>query len=76
MQALGRAMAVLYNATGDQQCLQLELSGPAGGPGLRTWLYQTCTVAASAGAAVLPRKRRTLRHVLGSRYLLPRGRVL
>ena len=42
-QALGRAVAVLYNATEDQRCLELELSGPAGGPALRTWLYQTCT---------------------------------
>ena len=42
-QGLGRAVAVLYNATEDQPCLKLELSGPAGGPGLKTWLYQTCT---------------------------------
>ncbi len=42
-QAMGRAVAVLYNATEDQHCLKLELSGPAGGPALKTWLYQTCT---------------------------------
>ena len=42
-QELGHAVAILYNATKDQPCLKLELSGPAGGPGLRTWLYQTCT---------------------------------
>lgn len=43
VQGLRKAVAVLYNVTGDQLCFQLEMTGPAGGPGLDTWMYQTCT---------------------------------
>ena len=42
-QGVRKAVAILYNVTGDQQCFRLELTGPAGGPGLDTWMYQTCT---------------------------------
>jgi hypothetical protein len=39
------AVAVLYNVTSKERCFETDLSGPAGGPGVETWLYQFCTEA-------------------------------
>ncbi len=45
LQGMKGAVDVLYNVTREQPCHKLELTGPAGGPGLQTYLYLWCTQA-------------------------------
>ena len=43
-----------YNVTRDQSCYKLELTGPAGGPGVQTFLYQFCTDAVAQELPFFP----------------------
>lgn len=45
LEGMKAAVDVLYNATRSRPCHKIELTGPAGGPGLQTYLYLWCTEA-------------------------------